>query len=264
MNWKNVLYLLRVERKSGRLLRGVKTIRYKENTLLAYWQYWTAAIIGILGGLGANALASLYYSNSPPNAVPLTSQALIVFGVLPTLVLVASFIFTLLQQIQLAGTKASTQVMYWLPVTWQEHTLASILANLLGWPVAIVVGLSSGLIVFSAFNGLIFQALLTAVVLALSAFMASSLTEIIRVLQVRLTGAVYKSSGRGAIWVRLITTLLGLILIYVVYFYFVYGFNSFILNLTAAQNAAWYIPFTWLALMLSYALKGLLLQSILF
>ncbi len=41
-----------------------------------------------------------------------------------------------------------------------------------------------------------------------AAFMASSITEILRIIQVRFTGAVYKSSGRGAIWVRLIGTLL--------------------------------------------------------
>ena len=51
MNWKSVLYLLRVERKSGRLIRGVKTTRYRERGILAYWPYWVAAIIGIAGGL---------------------------------------------------------------------------------------------------------------------------------------------------------------------------------------------------------------------
>ena len=50
MNWKNVLYLLRVERKSGRLIRGIKATRYKENSFNAYWPYWVAAILGVLGG----------------------------------------------------------------------------------------------------------------------------------------------------------------------------------------------------------------------
>ena len=54
MNWKNVLYLLRVERKSGRLIRGIKATRYRENGFLAYWPYWVALIIGVLGGLIAN------------------------------------------------------------------------------------------------------------------------------------------------------------------------------------------------------------------
>jgi hypothetical protein len=265
MNWKNVLYLLRVDRKSGRLLRGIKATRYKENTFLAYWPYWTAAIIGVLGGLLANYIASTVYTQGVPTGLPPLEQgALSFFTVLPTLILVASLVFSLLQQIQLAGNKASNQVMYWLPVTWQEHTLASILANLLGWPVALVTGLSAGIIVFSAFNGLILQALLTVVIMAAAAFMASSITETLRIIQVRFTGAVYKSSGKGAIWIRFIGTLLFFIIFYIFYFYLTQGFTSFITNLTAAQNAAWYVPFIWLALLLSYAIKGLILQVALF
>lgn len=265
MNWKNVLYLLRVDRKSGRLVRGIKATRYKENTFLAYWPYWTAAIIGVLGGLLANYIVSVVYSAKVPAGLPsLGEGTLSFFTVLPTLILVASLVFTLLQQIQLAGLRASSQVMYWLPITWQEHTLASILANLLGWPVALVTGLSAGIIVFSAFNGLILQALLTVVIMAAAAFMASSITEILRIIQVRFTGAVYKSSGRGAIWVRFIGTLLFFIIFYIFYFYLTQGFASFITNLTAAQSAGWYVPFIWLALLLSYAIKGLILQVALF
>ena len=250
MNWKNVLYLLQVDRKSGRLVRGVKTTRYKENTLLAYWPYWTAAIIGVVGGLLANFIVAGVYTNG----LPVEWQS--IFTVFPTLILVASLIFTLLQQIQLAGLKASGQVMYWLPITWQEHTLASILANLSGWPIALVTGLSAGILVFSAFNGIIFQALLTSLIMCAAAFMASSITESLRIIQVRLTGAVYKSSGRGAIWVRLIGTILFFVLFYIFYIYVTQGFTSFITNLTAAQNAGWYVPFVWLALLLSYAIKS--------
>ncbi|HUK85104.1 MAG TPA: hypothetical protein VLU95_04505 [Candidatus Acidoferrum sp.] len=265
MNWKNVLYLLRVDRKSGRLIRGIKATRYKENSFLAYWPYWVAAIIGVLGGLLANYVASIAYSQGVTTGLPSLGQAsLSFFIVLPTLILIASLVFTLLQQIQIAGLKPSAQVMYALPVTWQEHTLASILSNLLGWPIALVTGLSAGVIVFSVFNGLILQALLTTVIMAAAAFMASSITEILRIIQVRFTGAVYKSSGRGAIWVRLIGTLLFFIVFYIFYFYVINGFSSFITNLTAAQNAAWFVPFIWLALLLSYAVKGLVLQVILF
>ncbi len=265
MNWKNVLYLLRVERKSGRLIRGIKATRYRENKFLAYWPYWTAAIIGIAGGFLANYIIGLVYSPSVTIGLPpLDQAALSFFTVLPTLVLVASLIFTLLQQIQLAGLKPSGQVMYWMPITWQEHTLASILANLFGWPIALVIGLSAGLIVFSAFFGLILQALLTVAIMAAAAFMASSITEILRILQVRFTGAVYKSSGRGAIWVRFIGTILFFILFYILYFYVTTGFQSFITQLTNAQNAAWYVPFIWLALLLSSIIKGLIFQSLLF
>jgi hypothetical protein len=154
--------------------------------------------------------------------------------------------------------------MYGLPVTWQEHTLASILSNLLGLPIALVIGLSAGIVVFAVLNGVIFQALLTVVIMAAAGFMASAITEILRIIQIRFTGAVYKSSGRGAIWIRFIGTLLFFIIFYIIYFYITQGFTSFITNLTTAQSAAWYVPFIWLALLLSYAIKGLLLQAALF
>jgi hypothetical protein len=256
---------MQVERKSGRLLRGIKATKYRENAFLAYWPYWTAAIIGVLGGLLANYITSIVYSTAAIPSLPsLSNETLSVFVVLPTIVLVISLVFTLLQQIQLSGIKATAQVMYWLPVTWQEHTMASIFANLLGLPIGIVLGLTSGIIVFSIFNGLILQALLTALALCAAAFMASSITEILRVLQVRFVGAVYKSSGRAAIWVRFIGSLLFFIIFYILYFYLTSGFTSFLQNLTQAQSALWYIPFIWLALILSYIIKGLFLQGILF
>ena len=68
MNWKNVLFLLRVERKSGRLIRGVKTTKYRENRFLAYWPYWLALVIGVVAGLIANFVVSLVYSN--PSSIP--------------------------------------------------------------------------------------------------------------------------------------------------------------------------------------------------
>ena len=188
MNWKNVLYLLRVERKSGRLIRGIKATRYKENGFLAYWPYWVAAIIGVVAGLIANfAVSSIYSSQAIPNLPSLENGVLSVFVILPTVTLIVSFVFTLLQQIQLSGIKATGQVMYWLPVTWQEQTMASILSNLLGLPIAIVVGVGSSIVVFAAFYGLVLQALLTCLALVGAAFLASVTTEILRLLQMRLS-----------------------------------------------------------------------------
>ena len=265
MNWKNVLFLVRVERKSGRLIRGIKATRYRENSFRAYWPYWTAVIIGVLAGLLANYIVSQIYSNGAvPNLPSLRDGTLNVFVILPTIILVFSLVLTLLQQIQLSGVKASTQVMYWLPVTWQEHTFASIFANLLGFPLAVVLGLAAGVVTFSIPNGLILQALLTMLALFAAAFMASATTESLRILQVRFIGAVYKSSGRAAIWVRFIGSILFFIIFYILYFYVTSGFTSFLQNLTHAQSALWYVPFVWLALIISYVVKGLFLEGILF
>jgi hypothetical protein len=265
MNWKNVLFLVRVERKSGRLIRGIKATRYRENGFLAYWPYWTAAIIGVLSALLANYIVSLVYSQAAvPNLPSLGHATLSVFVILPTIVVVFSLVFTLLQQIQLSGVKASTQVMYWLPITWQEHTFASIIANLLGFPLAVVVGLAAGVVTFSIPNGLILQGLLTALALFAAAFLASAATESLRILQVRFIGAVYKSSGRAAIWVRFVGSILFFIFFYVLYFYVTSGFQSFLQNLNHVQSTIWYVPFVWLAIALSYIFNGLFLQGGLF
>jgi hypothetical protein len=268
MNWKNVLFLLRVERKSGRLIRGVKTTRYRENAFLAYWPYWVALIIGIVAGVIANLIASSIYSN--PGTVPnLPSRAygtISVFVTLPTIVLVFSFVFTLLQQIQVAGIKATGQVMYWLPITWQEQTMASILSNLLGLPIALVLGIGAGIIVFGAFNGFVLQAILTSLALIATAFMASAITEVLRLLQMRFIGAVYKSSGRAAIWVRLVGTLIFFIVFYTLYSYIIYGTGAltFFITIQQIQSVAWFVPFIWLALTIGNIFSGLYLQGLIF
>ncbi len=268
MNWKNVLYLLRVERKSGRLIRGIKATRYRENLVLAYWPYWIAVIIGVISGLIANFAVSSIYSNanSIPNLPPLASGSLSVFVTLPTIVLVFAFVFTLLQQIQVSGIKAAGQVMYWLPITWQEQTMASILSNLLGLPIALVLGIGTGAIVYGAFNGLILQAILTTFALLATAFMASALTEVLRLLQMRFTGAVYKSSGKAAIWVRLITTLFLFIAFYTVYFYVINGTGAltFFRSIQQIQSVAWFVPFIWLALTIGNSFSGMYLQSLVY
>jgi hypothetical protein len=265
MNWKNVLYLLRVERKSGRLIRGVKTTRYRESGILAYWPYWLAAIIGVAGGILANFAVEAIYSSGDVSGLPSLSDAALSFFVsLPTLILILSVVLTMLQQIQLAGVKATRQVMYWLPVTWQEHTLASILANLFGIPFATVIAFTSGVIAFSAFNSLILPALLTTLALFAAAFMASSTTEILRVVQVRFTGAVYKSSGKAAVWVRFIGTLLFFLVFYIIYFSLTQGTAAFVQGLAQAQNTVWFVPFVWLGVTLFYLLSGAFFQGIVF
>ncbi|MCW3982938.1 MAG: hypothetical protein NWE96_02965 [Candidatus Bathyarchaeota archaeon] len=265
MNWKNVLALIRVERKSGRLIRGVKKTRYKENRFLAYWPYWVAAIIGVLGGLGANAIASEVYSSpSEISLPPLETSALGFFIIMPTLVLIFSIVFSMLQQIQMSGVKVTSRVNYWLPITWQEQTLASILANLMGLPVALTIGFAAGLLVFAGLNGLILPALVTTVFMLAAAFMGSSTTEILRIIQVRFTGAVYKSSGRAAVWVRFIGSITFFIVFYVVYLSITQGFTNFIQGLTTFQSSFWFIPFVWPGLTLFYVFYGMLLEGALF
>jgi hypothetical protein len=266
MNWKNVLRLMRVDRKSGRLIRGKKLTKYRENKFLAYWAYWVAVAlgltIGVLVGLGYN-----FASAADLNLQTLFQQtALSFFLSLPTLVLIYSLVFTMLQQIQRSGVKFSSQVPYWLPVTWQEHTLASILASLFGFPLASVVFIASAITVFSMFIGQVLAAVLTSLAVCAAAFMASAITEIFRILQIRFIGAVYKSTGRAAVWVRFAGSLIFFIVFYVGYFYVTSGTGTitFIQTIASVQSAVWFIPFVWLGMTLYSFTTGLLLYGLAF
>jgi hypothetical protein len=253
MNWKNVLSLMQVERKSGRLIRGQKTTKYRENRFLAYWPYWVALAIGIAGGVLAGFIYNSVIASNSELLTLFQDGALSLFFSLPTLVLVYSLVFTMMQQIRLSGVKTSTQVPYWLPVTWQEHTLASVLASLMGFPLASVVFITSIITVFSVFTGQVLTAVLTSLAVLAAAFMASTITEVLRILQVRFIGAVYKSSGRAAVWVRFAGSLLFFILFYIGYFYVTSGGALTVIEtIASAQTAAWFIPFVWLGISLYY------------
>jgi hypothetical protein len=266
MNWKNVLSLMQVERKSGRLIRGQKRTKYHENRFLAYWPYWVALALGIIGGVLVGVIYNFATTSDTELLTLFHEGTLSFFFSLPTLVLVYSLVFTMMQQIRLSGVKTSSQVPYWLPVTWQEHTMASILASLMGFPLASVVFITSIITVFSVFIGQILIAVLTSIAVFATAFMASAITEILRILQVRFIGAVYKSSGRAAVWVRFIGSLLFFLVFYIIYFYVTSGGAFIVIEIiVSAQTAAWFIPFVWLGIGLYYfsffTLADLLLGS---
>jgi len=264
MNWKNVLRLISVDTKSGRLIRGQRLRRYTESKLFPYLLYGGSCILGLaIGWLVGN-----FYSGIPDldTKAIIYQGALNLFPSLPTMVLIYSLVFTMMSQIQRSGARASIQPPYWLPITWEEHTLASTLANLIGVPLASIVLIGSAVAVASIFLGTIALATLTIFALLVSAFLASTTTEIFRILQVRLVGAVYKSSGRAAIWVRFLGTMLFLIAFYIVWFAFTSGANyvAIVEGIASAQSTLWLIPYVWLGIALVFFIKGLLAYVVIF
>src|SRR5512136_870934 len=139
MNWKNVFHLIGIDRKSGRFLRGRRLTRFRESRVFTYVLYGGALVLGLVVG----ALAGIFYvsaSATDPNFAALANQGMLsLFLGLPTLVLICSLVLTMMQQIQRSGARFTTQAPYWLPITWEEHTLASILTNLLGIPLVSIV-----------------------------------------------------------------------------------------------------------------------------
>ncbi len=192
--------------------------------------------------------------------------ALYLFLSLPSLVLLYSLVFTMMSQIQQGGAKLSIQVQYWLPITWQEHTLASTLSHLLGFPLASIIAISLAILTSSIFLNLVAFALFTTLALFASAFLASITTDIFRVLQTRSIGAIYKSSGRAAIWVRFIGSIVFLVVFYVIWFTFTQGSNVVMLiqMVAGAQGAIWYIPYIWPGIALASLIGGNLLNALVY
>lgn len=264
MNWKNVLRLIRVDVKSGRLIRGQKLRRYRKSRVIQYVMYGGSCILGIALGL----LVGTVYSGvtDPEKKIGLLLNVKSLFIAAPALVLTYSLIFTMMRQLQRAGMKASIQPPYWLPITWEEHTLAAIVANLIGIQLAALLSTVSAIAVVSIFIEEIPLAVLTISAVLATAFLASVTTEIFRVIQVRLTGALYKSSGKKAIWVRFVGSILLIIVFYAIYFFFTSGANlpAIIETLASGQKTVWFVPYLWLGMTLFSFLNSQIVETVAF
>jgi hypothetical protein len=266
MNWNVVAHLIRVDMKSGRLIRGGRLSRAFERKLLKYVLYGSALVLGVAVG----CLVGFFYNSvSPvdPQTKELFDLGLLSLSLsLPTLVLIYSLVFTMMQQIQRSGARFTIQAPYWLPITWNEHTLASLLANLLGFPLISITFIGPALITVSFFTGQIAFAVLTFFAALASAFMASAITEILRTVQVRFIGAITKSSGRAAVWVRFAGSLLFFIAFYIVYFTLTSGTGAitFVQTIATTQSTVWFVPFFWLGMFLYSFIGGMLWQTLAF
>lgn len=264
MNWKNVLRLVSVDIKSSRLIRGNRFRRFRENRIVTYALYVVACVFGLLIG----GLFGIFYNgiSDPTSRQVYLQSATNLFTTLPTLALLYSLVFTQISRFQRIGVKVSVQPPYWFPITWEEHTLASILANLIGTPLIITFFLSSGIAVASVFLGLLPLAIFSIFALLLSVFLASATTEISKVFQTRLLGVVTKVTGRAAIWMRFVGSILILAVFYVLYFSFYYGFRTLALleTVKSAQRIVWFIPYVWPGMVLSSFANGQGLETAVF
>ncbi|MEM3697718.1 MAG: hypothetical protein QXQ94_09510, partial [Candidatus Bathyarchaeia archaeon] len=264
MNWKNVLRLVSVDVKASRMIRGTRFRRFRENKTVTYALYIGACLLGLLVGW--------FIGNFFAGITDLAFKQLVLEGAtslfitLPTIALLYGLVFTQMSQFQRIGAKVSIQPLYWFPITWQEHTLASILANIIGAPLIITVFICSSIITLSSFLGLVPLAVFTVLALLASLFLASITTEVFKVLQARISGAVTKVAGRVAVWVRLIGTILFFIVFYVIYFSLYYSVSPLALieSVACGQRILWFIPYLWPGMTLSAFATGLWLETALF
>jgi hypothetical protein len=264
VNWKNVLLLISVDVKASRVVRGARFRRFRENRVVTYALYIGACILGLLVGFFVgNFLAGI---TDPSLKQLILEGATNLFITLPTIALLYGLIFTQISQIQRIGAKITVQPLYWFPITWEEHTLASIIANIIGGPLIITVFICSSIIVASLFLGMLPIAAFTVLVLLISLFLASITTEVFKVAQVRISGAITKAAGRAAVWVRLIGSIVFFIIFYAIYFSLYYNVSPQMLLewVATGQKMLWFIPYLWPGITLSAFASGLWLETFLF
>jgi len=263
VNWKNVLLLVKVDVKAYRIIRGSQFRRFRENRLAMYGLYVGGVVFGALVGL---AIGNFYrgFSDSPLKSL-FFQGAISFFVSLPTLALLYGLVIAQMNQIQRMGAKISIQPLYWFPITWKEQTLASILAGIIGMPLVITLFISSAILIASVFFELVPLAVFTSLALTASIVLGSTTAEILKSLQVRMTGAVTKAAGRAAVWVRLIGSLIFFVVFYLVYFSIVYNVSPVALaeSIASGQRAVWFIPYVWLGVALfEFAQNQLLLTAL--
>jgi len=264
VNWKNVLLLVSADVKSYRLVRGKRFRRFRENKIVTYALYIGGCLLGSLVGL---LIGNFYSGLADPQIKEVFLQEVIVFFVsFPTITLLYGLMFTQISQVQRMGAKVSIQPLYWFPVTWEEHTLASITANVLGLPLAVTLCIAFGTVTVAAFTRLVPMALFTVFALFVNVFVASATTEITKVLRVRVSGAVTKATGKAAVWLRLITSILFFIAFYVVYFSMYYQTSTLVLlkMVASGQKTVWFIPYVWPGVALSYLAGNRILEATVF
>jgi hypothetical protein len=263
MNWRTVLLLVNANRKSYRAIRGAKLRRYQENKLFTYFWYILACVVGVLAGY---LIGGFYSASNQTLKNAILDGAAYFLVSIPTIVLLYGVFFTQINQAQRIGAKVSVQPIYWFPISWQEHTLASIISSLLGAPLAITILISSAVLTVSVFLGLIPLAVLTVLALLASLLLASITTEILKTLQVRLSGAVTKAAGKSAIWLRLAISVGSMLVFYLVYFSIYNQISPAFLfeSVTGAQRALWFIPYVWPGMALSAFAGSLWMETLLF
>jgi hypothetical protein len=264
VNWRNVLLLISVDVKASRAIRGARFRRFRENKVLTYALYIGACVLGVLTGFFVGSFFAGIAD--PPLRQLVHESAITLFVALPTIALLYGLIFTQIGQFQRIGAKITIQPPYWLPITWEEHTLAFIIANILGIPLIITVFISSAIIVASLFLGLLPLAAFTVLALLMSLLLASITTEVFKTAQVRISGAITKAAGRAAIWVRFIGTIIFFIVFYMIYFSLYYNVSPQMLIewVATGQKMLWFIPYLWHGAALSSFAASLWLETALF
>ncbi|MGA9139167.1 MAG: hypothetical protein WBZ29_03025 [Methanocella sp.] len=252
MSLKNVLRLYGVYSKSSRLITKGKFRRYEDKKWLNYAAYATILLFGT--GIGALIAFGLYVIGG--DQTPMRDGAASIFVSLPVIAILYSIYLTQMNQVQRMGASSAIQPIYWFPLTWEEHTLASILTSMYT-PVVLSLILIPIILIPSFVIGMLPLGLLTIVALVVGMAMAGATAEILKEVQSRVIGALSKRAGRMTVWIRFVVTLVIFVLVYVFYFaIFRADVLSLVQSLASGIMIVWFIPYLWPGIVINEVYHG--------
>ncbi|HUL62507.1 MAG TPA: hypothetical protein VLT35_05545 [Methanocella sp.] len=264
MSWKNVLRLYGVYNKSYRLVRKGRFRRYRESPWMKYILPALLLLFGIFVG-GSMAYGLYMLGQEVPDVwQSMRDGAAALFVSLPVFAVLYSLYFTQMRQVQQIGAKAALQPIYWFPLTWEEHTLASLLSGMTV-PLSLSLILFPAIVIPSYALGMLPLGLLTVAAALAGMAMTAVTSEILKGVQVRLVQAFSKRAGRATVWLRFLATLALFAVIYTSYFALnsanVVGIAE---SLAGGIMMAWFVPYLWPGIVLYEAYHGLWLGTAIF
>jgi ABC-2 type transport system permease protein len=263
VSWKNVLRLYGVYTKSYRLIVKDKWRNYRESRWKSYAEYGLMLLFG--AGLGLLiAYATLTADFSPDRMQSVRDAAADLFVAFPIVAILFSLYVTQTNQIQRMSANTAIQPIYWFPLTWEEHTLASILSSMQTAMVLSLLFIPAFLIPAFAI-GLLPLGVLTVVTLAASAIITGATSEILKGVQIRIVESISKRAGRLTVWLRFAATLAIVTLVYVFYFtIFRADTIGMIQSMASGIMLAWFVPYLWPGIVLYEAYRGAWPEAVLF
>ena len=225
-------------------------------------------VVFILDAVVFAAAAGLVYSilwavgALPPDmATLLNTLTLQAVTSLPALIAPFILVAAVLFELSVSSKFASSDVINWLPVTQTDYVTASVLSvsYMYSFLPALALGATLPL---AARAGLLYAWGLSAVLTVISLFAMGGLVEIMRAAINRVSSLVYGKAGRGTIVIRLVVTVVVILVVEL-------GFNPTILSsligsFTGIVSAAFFVPFFWPSVALSYFTQGEWVLSIVF
>jgi len=172
---------------------------------------------------------------------------------LPALIAPFILVAAVLFELSVSSKFASSDSVNWLPVSQTDYVTASVLS--VSYTYAFLPALALGVTLpLAARAGILYAWGLSGVLSVISLFAVGALVEIMRATINRVSSLVYGKAGRGTIVIRLVVTVLVILVVEL-------GLNPTILSsligsFTGVVNAAFFVPFFWPSVSISYYIQG--------